>query len=125
MGMLNQLIGALVEAWGEVKVQKARVILSLVGVTAAVAAMIGQLVNLRFGREDELQADQLGVRFMAQSGDDPQSMVRVMQILEESSQGNSPPEFFSTHPNPENRITKIQQAIKEQFPNGVPAGLIK
>ena len=39
MGMLNQLIGALVEAWGEVKVQKARVILSLVGVTAAVAAM--------------------------------------------------------------------------------------
>ena len=93
--------------------------------TAAVAAMIGQLVNLRFGREDELQADQLGVRFMAQSGYDPQSMVRVMQILEESSQGNSPPEFFSTHPNPENRITKIQQAIKEQFPNGVPSGLIK
>ncbi|MFT3944288.1 MAG: ABC transporter permease [Ancrocorticia sp.] len=39
MGMLNQFIGALVEAWGEVKVQKARVILSLVGVTAAVAAM--------------------------------------------------------------------------------------
>ena len=39
MGMLNQIIGALVEAWGEVKVQKARVVLSLVGVTAAVAAM--------------------------------------------------------------------------------------
>ncbi len=39
MGMLNQIVGALVEAWGEVKVQKARVILSLVGVTAAVGAM--------------------------------------------------------------------------------------
>ncbi|MCF2707340.1 ABC transporter permease [Arcanobacterium haemolyticum] len=37
--MFSQLIGALVEAWGEVKVQRVRVILSLVGVTAAVAAM--------------------------------------------------------------------------------------
>lgn len=39
MNTLNQIIGALVEAWGEVKVQKTRVILSLVGVVAAVAAM--------------------------------------------------------------------------------------
>lgn len=39
MHFLSQMIGALVEAWGEVKVQKARVILSLVGVVAAVAAM--------------------------------------------------------------------------------------
>lgn len=39
MHVLSQMVGALVEAWGEVKVQKARVILSLVGVVAAVAAM--------------------------------------------------------------------------------------
>ncbi|MFT0848331.1 FtsX-like permease family protein [Actinomycetaceae bacterium L2_0104] len=39
MRMFNQIIGALIEAWGEVKVQRARVILSLLGVTAAVAAM--------------------------------------------------------------------------------------
>lgn len=39
MRFLNQIIGALVEAWGEVRVQKARVVLSLVGVVAAVAAM--------------------------------------------------------------------------------------
>lgn len=39
MRILAQLIGPLIEAWGEVKVQKARVILSLVGVVAAVAAM--------------------------------------------------------------------------------------
>jgi len=36
---VSQLLGALIEAWGEVKVQKARVVLSLVGVVAAVAAM--------------------------------------------------------------------------------------
>ncbi|MDU6745884.1 MAG: ABC transporter permease [Actinomyces sp.] len=39
MNILSQIVGALVEAWGEVRVQKARVILSLVGVVAAVAAM--------------------------------------------------------------------------------------
>lgn len=39
MRVVNQMIGALIEAWGEVKVQKARVVLSLVGVVAAVAAM--------------------------------------------------------------------------------------
>lgn len=39
MRAIDQIVGALIESWGEVKVQKARVILSLVGVTAAVAAM--------------------------------------------------------------------------------------
>lgn len=39
MNAASQILGALIEAWGEVKVQKARVVLSLVGVVAAVAAM--------------------------------------------------------------------------------------
>jgi predicted Zn-dependent protease len=92
--------------------------------SAAVAAMIGQLVNLKYGREDELESDRYGVRFMAQAGYDPRSMIDVMKILAESGGGNGP-EFFQTHPNPENRIEKIQAAIKAEFPNGVPSGLVK
>jgi beta-barrel assembly-enhancing protease len=91
--------------------------------SAAVAAMIGQLVSMRFGRQDELEADRLGVRLMSEAGYDPRSMIELMKILDQSSQGNRPPEFFSTHPNPENRIARIQEAIREQFPNGVPEGL--
>jgi predicted Zn-dependent protease len=87
--------------------------------------MVGQLVSMRFGRQDELEADRLGVRLSSEGGYDPRSMITLMKILEESSQGNRPPEFFSTHPNPENRIQKIQQAIQEQYPNGVPEGLEK
>ena len=93
--------------------------------SAAVAAMIGQLVTMRFGRQDELEADQLGVRLTGESGYDPNSMVALMKILARSSEGGRPPEFFSTHPSPENRIQRIEQAIKEQYPNGVPAGLEK
>ena len=48
--------------------------------SAAIAAMIGQLVNMRYGREDELESDRLGVRFMAEAGYDPRSMVEVMKI---------------------------------------------
>lgn len=93
--------------------------------TAQVAAVIGQLVNMRFGREDELESDRLGVRLMAESGYDPRSLITVMRILDEASQGARPPEFFSTHPNPDNRIQEIEQAIAQEFPNGVPDGLIE
>lgn len=91
--------------------------------TAMIAMMIGNLINMKYGREDELQSDRLGVRFMAEAGYDPRALIGVMKILEEASGGGGQPEFFSTHPNPENRIARIQEAIQEEFPNGVPEGL--
>jgi predicted Zn-dependent protease len=91
--------------------------------SAAVVAMIGQLVNMKFGRGDELQADQLGVRLESEAGYDPRAMVEVMKVLEAEAGGNNPPEFFSTHTNPENRIAHIEDAIKAEFPNGIPSGL--
>lgn len=92
--------------------------------SAAVAAMIGSLVNMRFGRQDELESDRLGVRFLGESGYDPRAMIEVMNVLKQSSRGGTP-EFFSTHPNPENRIEMINRAINERYPNGVPGGLEK
>ena len=80
--------------------------------TAQVAALIGQLITLKYGRDDELEADRLGVCFMNDTGYDPQEMVGVMQILQSASQGNQPPEFLSTHPDPGNRITRIQEDIQ-------------
>jgi beta-barrel assembly-enhancing protease len=93
--------------------------------TAAVAALIGNLVNMKFGREDELEADKWGVKLMAEAGYDPNAMIGVMEVLRDNAGGGRQPEFFSTHPNPENRIQKIQQVISEEFPNGLPSGLEK
>lgn len=92
--------------------------------SAAVAAMIGSLVNMRFGRQDELESDRLGVRFMSESGYDPRAMIGVMNVLKQASKHGTP-EFFSTHPNPENRISMINQAIDERYPQGVPEGMIQ
>lgn len=91
---------------------------------AALVQAAAQMVNMKYGRDDELESDRLGVRYMAQAGYDPRAMVRVMKILAAAGGGGGrAPEFFSSHPNPDNRIERIQQAIKETFPNGVPAGL--
>jgi predicted Zn-dependent protease len=88
-----------------------------------VAAIIGQLINMQYGRDDELQSDTLGVRFMADAGYDPRELIGVMGILADATGGARQPEFFSTHPNPDNRIQEIQEEISAVFPNGVPDSL--
>jgi predicted Zn-dependent protease len=93
---------------------------------AIIAQAIGQLINMRFSRQDELEADRLGVRLMGGAGYDPRSMIRVMEVLAAAGRGGArPPEFFSTHPSPENRIPRIRQAIEELYPQGVPEGLTR
>jgi predicted Zn-dependent protease len=79
---------------------------------------------MRFGREDELESDRLGVRFMSEAGYDPRAMLGVLEILAQAGGGGRQPEFFSTHPNPENRIAKLEAAIAERYPGGaIPSGL--
>jgi predicted Zn-dependent protease len=93
--------------------------------SAQLAALVGQMVTMKFSREDELESDRLGVRFLAESGYDPRAMIRVMEVLAQASQGPRQPEFFNTHPNPENRIGEIEAAIQAEFPDGVPSGLLE
>jgi len=80
---------------------------------AAIAAAVAQLVSMRFGREDELQSDSLGIHFMKQAGYDPSGMVSLMKVLQQASGGRRQPEFFSTHPSPENRLTRLQAMASE------------
>ena len=93
--------------------------------TAQVALLIGQLVQMKFGRDDEITSDVLGVEIMSQAGYDPRAMIDVMRILEAASGGGPSVEFFSTHPSPDNRIERIEAAITGVYPNGVPEGLIE
>ncbi len=92
--------------------------------TARMAQAIGQMINLKYGRDDELESDKLGVQFMVDAGYDPRSLIRVMEILAEASGGARQPEFMSSHPDPGNRAERIQLAIDTLYPNGLPEGLI-
>ncbi|MFS4416309.1 M48 family metalloprotease [Maribacter sp. 2307ULW6-5] len=79
---------------------------------------IGQNTLLTNGREDELESDELGVLLMINSGYDPNELIEVMKILKAAAGPNRVPEFQSTHPDPENRIEKIREAIaKYSTPN--------
>jgi beta-barrel assembly-enhancing protease len=93
--------------------------------TAQIGQLVGGMINMRYGREDELESDALGIRVMAEAGYDPRAMIRVMEVLAKASGGSRQPEFFSTHPAPENRAARIKEAIAKQFPSGVPDGLAK
>ncbi|MEO5928616.1 MAG: M48 family metallopeptidase [Candidatus Kapaibacterium sp.] len=138
-GVLGHEIGHVVARHGAEHMAKAQLTQGLTGAavmatydpnnpstqrTAAVAALIGQMVDMKFGRADELEADKLGVRFMADAGYDPRAMIGVMKTLQASG-GSKQPEFFSTHPNPDHRIEEIQSAINQRYPQGVPEGLNK
>lgn len=74
---------------------------------------IGQNTLLTNGREDELESDDLGVLFMMQSNYQPQEMIGVMKILKASAGPDRVPEFQSTHPDPDNRIERIQESIEK------------
>lgn len=76
-----------------------------------IASYVGQMISMKFGREDELESDAFGVHYMYETGYDPQGMIEVMEILAEASGGSSTPEFQSTHPSPENRIEKLKAII--------------
>ena len=93
--------------------------------TAQIGQLVGGMINMKYGREDELESDALGIRIMAEGGYDPRAMIRVMEVLAGASGGSRQPEFFSTHPAPENRAARLKEEILKRFPNGVPEGLKK
>jgi predicted Zn-dependent protease len=94
------------------------------GMTAAMAAQVAnQMLQLKFSRNDESEADNFGLKYMTQAGYDPRAMLGVMEILKKASAGGHTPEMLQTHPLPDTRLQAIQQKIREMFPNGVPSQL--
>lgn len=74
---------------------------------------IGQHILLGNGRDDELESDELGVLFMIKAGYNPKEMIGVMEILKQAAGPNRTPEFQNSHPDPENRMENIREAIKK------------
>lgn len=72
------------------------------------------LLFLKFSRDDESQADQLGLRYMRRAGYDPREMPGVFTLLDRVSRasgGGQVPEWLETHPDPEHRYETISAAV--------------
>src|SRR5205809_1268054 len=72
------------------------------------------ILFLKYSRDAERQADDLGLRYMRRANYDPREMPHVFEMLTRVSQaqgGGRVPEWLATHPNPENRRGRIEQEI--------------
>jgi predicted Zn-dependent protease len=60
----------------------------------------------------------LGLRYMTKLGYNPAAQIQVMRILQEASgDSGGAPEWLSTHPLPETRITRLEEIIRQQYPD--------
>jgi len=133
-GVLGHEIGHVIERHGNKRMAQQQLFQGLAAAggvaggdaqSAQMAQAVAGLVQMKYGRGDELESDKWGVRLTYLAGYDPRSMIGVMEVLDRASGGAAPPEFFSTHPKPANRVAYIEQVIAEEFPEGVPDGLEK
>lgn len=119
-GVLGHEIGHVIGRHSSERLAKQQLMQGLLGAlvvgsgdytTAQIGQVVGAMINMSYGREDELESDAFGVRIMAEAGYDPRALIRVMEVLAKASGGSRQPEFFSTHPAPENRAARIKEEI--------------
>jgi len=71
---------------------------------------------LKFSRDDEREADRVGVAIMARAGWDPHGMIELMQTIREQERrdASSVEVFFSNHPSPEDRVGQLGQVVPKR-----------
>ena len=79
------------------------------------AGLGGQLLSLRFGRDDELEADLVGLELAARAGYNPAAGVTLWKKMAAAG-GGSQIEFLSTHPSGTSRISDIQRNLPKVEP---------
>lgn len=89
----------------------------LLGVTHAgrgwqnVVGIADTLLNLRYSRKDEDQADAEGLQDMIAAGYNPNGMLGLFRVLQEASDGGGGPAFLADHPLTKDRIRHTQERI--------------
>jgi predicted Zn-dependent protease len=82
-----------------------------------VGAQIGsQLLSLKYSRDDESEADALGLIMAARAGYDPRSGVSLWQKMAAISGGSAPSPMLSTHPSSPQRIKAIESRLPAVLP---------
>jgi predicted Zn-dependent protease len=79
-------------------------------------AAVQGLFLLPNNREQETEADIVGQRLMARAGFDPREAVDLWQNMIAASGGSRPPEWLSTHPDPQSRIAELRSRAAELMP---------
>jgi beta-barrel assembly-enhancing protease len=68
-------------------------------------------ILLKYSRTDESQADVMGTQILYDTGYDPRAMAQFFEKLGAETKGKQPAQFFSDHPNPGNRVERVDQEV--------------
>jgi len=105
LNVVNAYVGANASA------QTSTLVMSALGLGTQVGVL------LPFSRKHESEADAYGQQLMAKAGFDPAAAVDLWRNMDAASQGQRPPQWLSTHPDPTNRIARLQQATPALTPS--------
>jgi predicted Zn-dependent protease len=104
IGLIGASIALQTEGFSPVTSQAA---MSALGVGTQVGVL------LPFSRAHESEADYIGLLLAAEAGYDPHEAIHVWERMQQSSGGNQPQEFLSTHPGHETRIKRLTEKLPE------------
>lgn len=102
----NGLLGGVSAAMGQNPGMANEVLMQSIGAGT-------QLGMLSFSRKHESEADKMGLIFMSMAGYDPSEAPKFWERMSANSGGSKQPEFMSTHPAPETRISDLKAQIPE------------
>lgn len=94
---------------------------TLTGLAGLAAQMGFSFANLKYSRDNETEADVMGLIFVAMAGYDPQKAIPFWQRMAASNGGNSGSDLFSDHPSDAKRIATLQQMMPEALKYYKPA----
>ncbi len=77
--------------------------------------LAGALATLKFSRDDETEADAIGLELAARAGYDPRAGVTLWRKMDAAAKG-APPQWLSTHPSGKNRIKEIERRLPQVLP---------
>ncbi|MCY7315775.1 MAG: M48 family metallopeptidase [Rubrivivax sp.] len=92
-------------------------VLGLGGLGDMAAQGLANLASLKFSRDDESEADVLGLMLAARAGYDPRAGITLWQKMGKQSDGNAPPAWLSTHPAGAARIREIENRLPRVLPD--------
>jgi predicted Zn-dependent protease len=109
----DQLTKAMIANWGLTVLGAVLGNTGGAGTTQVAASLLANGVFLKFSRDDEREADDVGLQIMRRAGWDPQGMIELFEILrrEQRRDPGSVETFFSSHPSAQDRIARLRAAM--------------
>ena len=110
-GLMQQLGGVALSVALSTKSQQTQSLFnSLYGVGSTVGYVLPN------SRNQESEADEIGLTFMAMAGYNPNESVAFWQRMAAANKGGAPPQFLSTHPSPQTRVANLKKLIPKVMP---------